>query len=62
MYRPGAEYLFMLKLLTSDELAVYWETLAPINEQVRGADDQWVQWVRRTPGVESPRTPPGAGS
>ena len=44
-YKLGAEYLLLLK---RDErgLNVRWVPLAPVNEQVRGEDDPWVQWVR----------------
>lgn len=56
-YRQGAEYLLILRrapnaiplLSHSDSLSLtpYWAALAPLNEQVRGADDKWVLWVRR---------------
>ena len=40
-YRRGAEYLLLLRGGTP-----YWMPLAPLNEQVRGADDPWAAWVR----------------
>jgi hypothetical protein len=43
-YRLGAEYLLLLKRLRST-LTAQWKGLAPLNEQVRGADDPWVRWV-----------------
>jgi hypothetical protein len=27
-------------------LSIQWAALAPLNEQVRGHDDPWVNWVR----------------
>ena len=46
-YRAGAEYLFILRPSRVDgSLTPYWRPLAPFNEQVRGADDPWVEWVR----------------
>ncbi|MBC7788776.1 MAG: hypothetical protein H7Z74_02415 [Anaerolineae bacterium] len=44
-YKLGAEYLLLLSL-DARGLNVRWMPLAPLNEQVRGADDPWVQWVR----------------
>lgn len=47
-YRPGAEYLLLLSHSRDrSTLDPYWELLAPTNEQIRGADDPWVEWVRR---------------
>ena len=46
-YRLGAEYLFLLNQVEGrDSLTPYWFSLGPTNEQIRGADDPWVQWVR----------------
>lgn len=46
-YRVGGEYLFILRPSRVDgSLTPYWRPLAPFNEQVRGADDPWVEWVR----------------
>lgn len=46
-YRLGAEYLFLLNRVEgSDSLTPYWIPLGPTNEQIRGADDPWVRWVR----------------
>jgi hypothetical protein len=43
-YRAGAEYLLLLKRVRTTFTA-QWKGLAPVNEQVRGADDPWVRWV-----------------
>lgn len=46
-YRLGAEYLFLLNRVEGrDDLTPYWVALGPTNEQIRGADDPWVRWVR----------------
>lgn len=43
----GAEYLFLLNRVDRmDGLIPYWIALGPTNEQIRGADDPWVRWVR----------------
>jgi hypothetical protein len=44
-YRVGAEYLVLLRPGWSG-LTPYWIPLAPLNEQVNGANDSWVEWVR----------------
>ena len=44
-YRQGAEYLLLLHA-TGKELTAQWAPLAPVNEQIRGAADPWVRWVR----------------
>jgi len=44
-YREGGEFLLLLKR-DGTELTPYWAPLAPTNEQVHGADDPWVTWVR----------------
>lgn len=44
-YRRGAEYLLLL-LKTTAGFTSTWAHLAPVNEQVKGADDAWVVWVR----------------
>ncbi len=49
-YRPGAEYLLILQR-SGDELTPYWKALAPLNEQIRGAADPWVVWVRERVGA-----------
>jgi len=41
-YKSGAEFLFFLR-----EGTPYWAALAPVNEEVSGADDPWVVWVKR---------------
>jgi hypothetical protein len=40
-YKNGGEFLLLLRDGTP-----YWEALLPTSEQVRGADDPWVTWVR----------------
>ena len=46
-YRLGAEYLFLLNRVERiDGLTPYWIALGPTNEQINGADDPWVRWVR----------------
>ena len=44
-YRVGAEYLLLLQENLYGLTARWWP-LAPANEQLRGADDPWLQWVR----------------
>lgn len=44
-YRRGGEFLLLLKR-NARGLTPYWAALAPTNEQIRGADDPWVSWVR----------------
>jgi hypothetical protein len=46
-YRSGAQFLLMLKRGHEGDLTVYWNPLAPVNEQVRPDDDAWVLWVRK---------------
>ena len=45
-YRLGAEYLFILRPSRRGGLTPHWRPLAPFNEQLRGADDPWIEWVR----------------
>lgn len=44
-YKLGGEYLFILRT-RNGSLTPYWAPLAPLNEQIRGAEDPWVRWVR----------------
>ena len=44
-YRMDGEYLFPLED-GGRGLTPMWAPLAPINEQIRGPDDPWVEWVR----------------
>jgi hypothetical protein len=46
MYRPGAQYLMMLKKDAHGTLTPDWYPLAPVNEQLHGDDDPWLLWVR----------------
>lgn len=63
-YRPGAEYLLLLgRRGDEEELDPYWALLAPTTEQIRGADDPWVRWVRKTLGAgATPATAAATGS
>ena len=46
-YQRGGEYLLLLKRARPrGELTPYWAGLQPTNEQVHGAADPWVSWVR----------------
>jgi hypothetical protein len=54
-YRRGAEYLLLLRRVAGEGLTPYWMPLAPVNEQVRGADDAWVAWVRARAAAVRPR-------
>lgn len=45
-YRTGADYLLLLRDHGTWS-PIQWWPLAPVNEQVRGADDPWVDWVRQ---------------
>lgn len=47
-YQRGGEFLLLLQGDTVDALHPYWTGLKPTNEQVRGAADPWVTWVRTT--------------
>jgi hypothetical protein len=40
-YKPGAEYVMLYRGGTP-----YWSPLAPTNEQVTGASDRWLVWIR----------------
>lgn len=44
-YRQGGEYLFLLAR-HGDRLTPQRAPLSPTNEQIRGDDDPWLQWVR----------------
>lgn len=44
-YRTGGEFLLLLRRTKSGYYTPYWAILAPVNEQVRGADDPWVHWI-----------------
>lgn len=45
-YQQGGEFLLLLQGNAVEALHPYWSGLTPTNEQVRGADDPWVLWVR----------------
>jgi len=46
-YRRDAEYLLFLKKSKQErDLTVNWAALAPVNEQLRSAEDPWLIWVR----------------
>lgn len=56
-YRAGAEYLLLLRDTWYGPTA-RWAPLAPLNEQIRGPEDPWLEWVRaRLARAES--QPPG---
>ena len=44
-YRRGATYLLFLSA-TDGALDIGWAPLLPVNEQLHGPDDPWLQWVR----------------
>jgi hypothetical protein len=44
-YKKNGEYLLILSRLDG-QLTPYFSPMAPTNEQVRGAHDPWVRWVR----------------
>jgi hypothetical protein len=44
-YKRGAEYLMLLRPSPAG-LTPHWAALAPLNEQIRGAEDPWLLWVR----------------
>jgi hypothetical protein len=44
-YRYGSEYLLILSNYRGGYTAT-WSPAAPTNEQLRGADDPWLKWVR----------------
>lgn len=46
-YRTGGRFLLVLKKNQAGELTPYWYALAPVNEQLRSANDPWLLWVRR---------------
>jgi hypothetical protein len=53
-YRQGAQFLLVLRrtgnvssaVSSNSEYTVNWYALGPVNEQLRSADDPWLQWVR----------------
>lgn len=54
-HRVGAEYLVLLRPDRYGRgLSPWWALLAPVDEQVRGADDPWVAWVRARAGKRRP--------
>ncbi len=42
----GGDCLLLLRSAGDGWYTPYWSLLLPTNEQVRGADDPWVVWVR----------------
>lgn len=49
-YKPGSQYLLLLKKDKSGNLTPDWYLLAPVapvNEQLHGDDDPWLLWVRQ---------------
>jgi hypothetical protein len=49
-YRRDAQYLLFLKKPNRGDLTVNWAALAPVNEQLRSAEDPWLIWVRQQAG------------
>lgn len=45
-YRRGAEYLLFMSRQADGILTPYWAPLMPTNEQLHGATDPWLLWVR----------------
>src|SRR4051812_25578548 len=45
-YRAGADFLLMLVEEKPGVFTPYWAPLLPTNEQLHGADDPWLAWVR----------------
>ena len=45
-YKHGGEYLLILRKGFHGLLTPLWHHGSPTNEQIRGADDPWVTWVR----------------
>ena len=45
-YQRDGEYLLFLKKVDG-KLTPYWAALRATNEQITGAHDEWVTWVRR---------------
>jgi hypothetical protein len=46
-YKKGADFLLFLKKGKNNKLMLYWKGLAPINEQIRPTDDEWLHWVKK---------------
>ena len=63
-YRAGGEYLLILRRAPRGYYTPYWAYLSPTNEQIHGARDPWVQWVReelrRRPTTPAGPAAPGA--
>ena len=47
-YKTGGEFLLLLKRDEAGAFTARWAALTPVNEQLRGANDPWLAWVRRT--------------
>jgi hypothetical protein len=54
-HRDGGEFLLLLSRDRQGLLTPYWSMGDPTNEQVRGASDPWVVWVREQ--LRAPRAP-----
>ena len=46
-YRAAGEFLLILRQAPKGYYTPYWAFLAPTNEQIRGARDPWLHWVRK---------------
>lgn len=45
-YRIGADYLLLLIETKPGVFSSHWAPLLPVNEELHGADDPWLAWVR----------------
>ncbi|CAF1501165.1 unnamed protein product [Didymodactylos carnosus] len=50
-YKKGADFLLFLARKESGELTPYWSALAPVNEQLRPVNDEWLRWVKNQLGA-----------
>jgi hypothetical protein len=45
-YQRGGQFLLFLRRASNGAYSARWSPLAPINEQLLGDDDPWLNWVR----------------
>jgi hypothetical protein len=45
-YQRGGQFLLFLRRTSSGAYSARWSPLAPLNEQLLGEDDPWLNWVR----------------
>ena len=53
-YKKGAEFLLFMER-RDGKITLHWQPLAPINEQLRPADDEWLAWVKDQVGKREPK-------